>query len=93
MNMPLKVHVNAVCVCVCVCGCVCDAHLLQQLEGNGTVVILERRDVIVADGQLRTSIDLITERETVIKLVCLYHMYLHINVHCILQAPKCSIVH
>lgn len=33
--------------------------LAEDLEGHGTVVVLQGRDVIVADGQLRAGVDLV----------------------------------
>lgn len=33
----------------------------EDLEGDGTVMVLQRRDVIVADGQLGSGVDLIPE--------------------------------
>ena len=35
-------------------------HLFQYLESNGTVVVLQRGNVIVSDSQLSSCIDLVT---------------------------------
>ena len=34
----------------------------QDLKGDGAVVVLQRRDVVVADRKVRARVDLISER-------------------------------
>lgn len=44
------------------CVCVCEresTYLLEDLEGDGAVVVLQGRDVIVANCQLCPGIDLV----------------------------------
>lgn len=37
--------------------------LREDLEGHGTVMVLQRRDVVVTNRQLGSGVDLIPERE------------------------------
>ena len=37
-----------------------STYLPQYLEGHGTVMVLQGRDVVVPDSQLRPRIDLVT---------------------------------
>ena len=38
--------------------------LSEDLEGHGAVVVLQGRDVVVADGELRPGVDLVPDGDT-----------------------------
>ena len=51
----------------------------EDLEGDGAVVVLERRDVVVAYGQLRLRVDLVPGigRQTHFKTLLLKKLMFH----------------